>query len=59
MDQDAREHRVFDDIGEIAGVECVSIVHDLSWHDRPRAPSCSRKQNGRAKARPSHLFAFG
>jgi hypothetical protein len=30
MDQDAREHRVFDHIGKIAGMECVSIVHDLS-----------------------------
>jgi len=30
MNQDAREHGVFDHIGEIAGMECVTIVHDLS-----------------------------
>jgi hypothetical protein len=30
MDQDAREHRVFDHIGEIAGMECMSVVHALS-----------------------------
>jgi hypothetical protein len=27
MDQNAREHRVLDHIGEIAGMECVHIVH--------------------------------
>ena len=23
-----RKHRVFDDIGEIAGMECMAVVHD-------------------------------
>jgi hypothetical protein len=30
MDQDAREHGVFDHIGKIAGMECVAVVHALS-----------------------------
>ena len=34
MHQDAREHRVLDDIGEIAGVKGVAIVH--------RAPARAR-----------------
>ena len=38
MDQDAREHHVFDYIGEITGMECVAIIHEPSLHERTRAP---------------------
>ena len=30
MDEDARQHRVLDDIGKIAGVKGMAVVHRIS-----------------------------
>ncbi len=44
IDEDARENRVLDDIGEIAGVEGVTVVH------RARPLPCLRLQGPRLLA---------
>ena len=42
MHEDAREHRVLDDVGEIAGVEGVAIVHRAVRDLASSSPRCER-----------------
>ena len=45
VNKDAREDRVFEDVGETAGMKGVAVVHDRETRSNPgpkRRPACQR-----------------